>query len=86
MIMRYTFSICGGEKRNLFVTCERRYFDSFQALEYAAMCEAIYAFGPRGWHYIDYYRPTERNGVLGCDGMPTSYLEFITRQANLDAW
>lgn len=84
--MEYTFSICGGEKRNLFLVCERRFYDSFQALESAAMREAINAFGPRGWHYIDYYRPTERNGALGSDNMPTSHIEFITRQANLDAW
>lgn len=82
----YTFSICGGSERNLFVTCSHRHYDSWQAAEAAAMREAIYAFGPRGWHYIDYYHPAERDGALGHDELPTSYLEFITRQANLDAW
>lgn len=85
-MIEYTFSICGGEKRNLFVTCSRRYYDNWQAAEAAAMREAIYAFGPIGWHYIDYYRAAERDGALGYDELPTSYLEFITRQANLDAW
>ena len=85
-MMECTFSICGGKKRNLFVTCSRRYYDTWQAAEAAAMREAIYVFGPRGWHYIDYYRPAEREGALGHDELPTSYLEFITRQANLVAW
>lgn len=84
--MEYTFSICGGEKRNLFVTCEYRHYESWQAAEAAAMREAIYAFGPRGWHYIDYYRPIELSNALGSDGLLTSHIEFITRQANLDAW
>lgn len=82
----YTFSICGGEERNLFVTCERRYYNSWQAVEAAAMRKAIYAFGPRGWHYIDYYHPTEQDGALGSDEMPTHCTKFITRQMNLDAW
>ena len=85
-MIEYTFTICGGEKRNLFLVCEHRHYESFQALESAAMREAIYAFGPRGWHYIDYYRPTELSGALGSDELPTSHIEFITRQANLDAW
>lgn len=70
----------------MFVTCERRYYDSWQAVEAAAMREAIYAFGPRGWHYIDYYHPTERDGALGSDEIPTHCTKFITRQMNLDAW
>lgn len=84
--MEYTFSICGGKKRNLFLVCKHRHYESLQALESAAMREAIYAFGPRGWHYIDYYRPTELNGALGSDELPTSHIEFITRQINFDAW
>lgn len=85
-MIEYTFSICGGEKRNLFVTCSHRYYDTWQAAEAAAMREAIYAFGPRGWHYIDYYKPSGRGDRMGFDGIPASYLEFFTRQANLDAW
>lgn len=85
-MIEYTFSICGGEKRNLFVTCAHRHYDSWQAAEAAAMREAIYVFGPRGWHYIDYYRPIEPNDVPGYDDLPTSSMAFITRQANLDAW
>lgn len=82
----YSFSICGGDKRNLFLLCEHRHYESWQAAEAAAMREAIYAFGPRGWHYIDYYRPTELSDALGSDGLLAFHLEFITRQVNLDAW
>lgn len=85
-MVAYTFHICGGENRNLFVVCDGRYYDTWQEAEAAAMREAIYAFGPRGWHYIDYYRPAEIGNTRISDGWPTSYLEFITRQANLDAW
>lgn len=84
--MECTFSICGGEKRNLFVTCSHRHYDTWQAAEAAAMREANYAFGPRGWHYIDYYKPLGIDERMGYDGMPTSYIVFITRQVNLDAW
>lgn len=85
-MLEYTFHICGGEKRNLFVVCGRRHYDSWQAAEAAAMREAIYAFGPRGWHYIDYYKPTELANAVGYDELPAFPFEFITRQANLDAW
>lgn len=84
--MEYTFSICGGEKRNLFLVCARRHYESWQAAEAAAMREAICAFGPRGWHYIDYYQPYVTGKGRGADGLCSSELEFITRQANLDAW